>query len=240
MNSSSSSEPMSYYDSIGLLALCDAIDSVEGIPFRAAAPPRLPTEPVNNGRLNMALPGPYPPLSGPTSSKASYPQHPLLTHVPPPATATSLGTMSYAQSQRTAFQQFSATSTRNDGVPPTLLSQRAGQAPGTLLGRGAADVYGGYPAPPGAGSGPGGPGNSYSASAPPRASGAPRVPQASSSASPAPASGTSGQYRQEECPHCGRLFKGPKASTHKQQHIRRLHPNDYTPKRGGKKRIPDL
>lgn len=47
-------------------------------------------------------------------------------------------------------------------------------------------------------------------------------------------------YKVEECPICGRNFKGPKASTHKQQHIRRLHPEDYTPKRGGKKRLaPD-
>ena len=41
----------------------------------------------------------------------------------------------------------------------------------------------------------------------------------------------------EECHICGRCFKGPKASTHKQQHIRRLHPDDYIPKRGGKKRV---
>lgn len=45
------------------------------------------------------------------------------------------------------------------------------------------------------------------------------------------------QYKTEECPICGRHFKGPKASTHKQQHIRRLHPEDYIPKRGGKKRV---
>lgn len=45
-----------------------------------------------------------------------------------------------------------------------------------------------------------------------------------------------GGYKVEECHICGRKFKGPKASTHKQQHIRRLHPEDYTPKRGGKKR----
>jgi hypothetical protein len=46
-----------------------------------------------------------------------------------------------------------------------------------------------------------------------------------------------GQYKSEDCPICGRNFKGPKASTHKQQHIRRLHPEDYIPKRGGKKRV---
>ena len=46
-----------------------------------------------------------------------------------------------------------------------------------------------------------------------------------------------GGYKVEECHICGRNFKGPKASTHKQQHIRRLHPDDYTPKRGGKKRV---
>lgn len=44
-------------------------------------------------------------------------------------------------------------------------------------------------------------------------------------------------YKIEECPVCGRAFKGPKASTHRQQHIRRLHPQDYIPKRGGKKRV---
>lgn len=46
-----------------------------------------------------------------------------------------------------------------------------------------------------------------------------------------------GGFKVEECHICGRNFKGPKASTHKQQHIRRLHPEDYTPKRGGKKRV---
>lgn len=44
-------------------------------------------------------------------------------------------------------------------------------------------------------------------------------------------------FKVEQCPICFRNFKGPKASTHKQQHIRRLHPEDYTPKRGGKKRL---
>lgn len=44
-------------------------------------------------------------------------------------------------------------------------------------------------------------------------------------------------FKVEECPVCGRNFKGPKASTHRQQHIRRLHPEDYIPKRGGKKRV---
>lgn len=44
------------------------------------------------------------------------------------------------------------------------------------------------------------------------------------------------QYKTEECNICGRPFKGPKASTHKQQHIRRLHPESYMPKRGGKKK----
>ncbi|KAF5103644.1 hypothetical protein D0Z03_000116 [Geotrichum reessii] len=44
-------------------------------------------------------------------------------------------------------------------------------------------------------------------------------------------------FKVEECHICGRCFKGPKASTHKQQHIRRLHPDDYIPKRGGKKRV---
>ncbi|KAK9235959.1 hypothetical protein V1525DRAFT_238160 [Lipomyces kononenkoae] len=44
------------------------------------------------------------------------------------------------------------------------------------------------------------------------------------------------ELRSEECHICGRIFRGPKSSTHKQQHIRRLHPDDYQPKRGGKKR----
>ncbi|ANB14368.1 hypothetical protein AWJ20_5339 [Sugiyamaella lignohabitans] len=46
-----------------------------------------------------------------------------------------------------------------------------------------------------------------------------------------------GHYKTEECPVCLRTFKGPKASTHKQQHVRRLHFDQYTPKRGGKKKI---
>ncbi|KAK7206001.1 hypothetical protein BZA70DRAFT_267102 [Myxozyma melibiosi] len=44
------------------------------------------------------------------------------------------------------------------------------------------------------------------------------------------------EHRSEECHICGRIFRGAKSSTHKQQHIRRLHPDDYQPKRGGKKR----
>lgn len=70
------------------------------------------------------------------------------------------------------------------------------------------------------------------------------IPGGAAGADPAAVGGTPprpplmvGGFKVEECHICGRSFKGPKASTHKQQHIRRLHPEDYTPKRGGKKRV---
>lgn len=50
-----------------------------------------------------------------------------------------------------------------------------------------------------------------------------------------PLDSSQSQFRVEVCQICGRDFKGRKAATHKQQHIRRLHPAEYTPKRGGKK-----
>lgn len=37
----------------------------------------------------------------------------------------------------------------------------------------------------------------------------------------------------EECEYCKRIFRGPKSSTHKQQHIKRLHPDAYVRKKGG-------
>ncbi|KAK9455024.1 hypothetical protein V1511DRAFT_487898 [Dipodascopsis uninucleata] len=60
------------------------------------------------------------------------------------------------------------------------------------------------------------------------------------SARPSSSSQIPPELRSEDCHICGRNFKGPKASTHKQQHIRRLHPDDYIPKRGGKKRALPL
>ncbi|KAK9476880.1 hypothetical protein V1514DRAFT_344273 [Lipomyces japonicus] len=60
-------------------------------------------------------------------------------------------------------------------------------------------------------------------------------PSTSSSSSSVPP-----EHRQEICHICGRVFKGAKSSTHKQQHIRRLHPDHYQPKRGGKKRAMSL
>ncbi|CCH44480.1 hypothetical protein BN7_4044 [Wickerhamomyces ciferrii] len=38
---------------------------------------------------------------------------------------------------------------------------------------------------------------------------------------------------EEICEHCQRIFRGPKSSTHKQQHIKRIHPEDYVRKKGG-------
>ncbi len=40
----------------------------------------------------------------------------------------------------------------------------------------------------------------------------------------------------EECEFCHRIFRGPKSSTHKQQHIKRIHPDSYVRKKGGIKR----
>ncbi|KAG5373251.1 hypothetical protein CJU90_0937 [Yarrowia sp. C11] len=77
------------------------------------------------------------------------------------------------------------------------------------------------------------PGNTSSGSATPRHSSAHKSGRISTAMHPDPKQ----QYKTEECNICGRPFKGPKASTHKQQHIRRLHPESYMPKRGGKKKV---
>lgn len=78
------------------------------------------------------------------------------------------------------------------------------------------------------------PGNTSSGSATPRHSAsAHKSGRISTAMHPDPKQ----QYKTEECNICGRPFKGPKASTHKQQHIRRLHPESYMPKRGGKKKV---
>ena len=218
---STSHETPTYYDSVGLLALCDAIAAVEGVPYRPVAPPQAPAAVYASGRLYVPLPGPYPPVSA-VASRPGYAQHPLLSHVPPSATTSSSGTMSYAQSQRSSYAQFPGGQRAVDSIPATLQAQRPGQTHGTVLGRSEGQYN--YVSQAG---------HSMQPSAVPRPAG----PGSSASVSPVPGHGVS-SYRQEECPHCGRLFKGPKASTHKQQHIRRLHPNEYTPKRGGKKRIP--
>ncbi|KAH3674640.1 hypothetical protein WICMUC_003186 [Wickerhamomyces mucosus] len=39
----------------------------------------------------------------------------------------------------------------------------------------------------------------------------------------------------ENCLYCSRIFKGPKASTHKQQHIKKLHPTMYIRKKSGRR-----
>lgn len=63
-------------------------------------------------------------------------------------------------------------------------------------------------------------------------------PSFSNGGSPSPGSDLTmlgSEYTVESCQICGRAFKGAKAGTHKQQHIRRLHPTEYIPKRGGKR-----
>ncbi|KAK9447191.1 uncharacterized protein V1518DRAFT_421594 [Limtongia smithiae] len=92
-----------------------------------------------------------------------------------------------------------------------------------------------------------GPGNPHAPVAVPRSPALPSLAgsavtaaaASTSAASPAASSTTAAippEHRSEECHICGRIFRGPKSSTHKQQHIRRLHPDEYQPKRGGKKR----
>lgn len=47
---------------------------------------------------------------------------------------------------------------------------------------------------------------------------------------------TSDDGTQEVCEYCERVFRGPKSSTHKQQHIKRIHPDFYYRKKGGVKK----
>ena len=273
----------SYYDSVGLLAICDSIDAVNGIPFEPEAK-RSTTPPVDEHTEDKAEPGPV------TASGEPL-EHALLAHVPVTGVLSPVGSIPYTEHQRVAYAQLATAgqlpgplpahtvggvrpnvpvahnlngSTRRTSKPVEQYEYEAyGDHP---------DAYEPYPDAPaaqphpianqitgldikdehpvddqaevlkriallqGAAAANSVAGtlsgiNSASASASPGVA-SPIPTRAATPASPADAS----QYRVEVCQICGRDFKGRKAATHKQQHIRRLHPAEYTPKRGGKKR----
>jgi hypothetical protein len=228
----------SYYDAIGLLAICDAIESSEGIPLTSFKDPNkrpAGTDPEPDG--SGGPPYKYPPDPPKTyNDQNGQVRHGYLAHSPASLVSSPSGQYSYAK-QRTQGH--------DSGIPPNLLPRQAGQPTGTVLARGtggtvdlqSASLTGaripGYGTP--------GSGATTAASTPLQT---PVRPATSRSLPLTPASGGStaspGAVKSEDCPICGRNFKGPKASTHKQQHIRRLHPESYIPKRGGKKRtLPD-
>lgn len=214
----------SYYESVGLLALCDAVDSELGVPFNPEGPPKvIPLSPSLRGRPRIQLPGPYPPVSFSQTTKG-FPQHAYLSHLPLTVSTTSSGTMSFSEEQRAAFNQIQSQRAA-DGISSTPVSgPRVSQpVPTDRVTAPAAPIS-----------------VSQSQQQPtPQASPAIAVPNHRPSLQQVSSiQSDSHGFRVEECPICNRVFRGPKASTHKQQHIRRLHPDRYTPKRGGKKRIP--
>lgn len=254
----------SYYEAIGLLAICDAIDSVEGVPltsFQQQDPPKpqLPAslKPADRSNIQKAeskntasgaqpvvykygAPYPYPPPAPPGYTDSSgfvqhpYLSHPLTGHPMPPPPMTAYG---YPPNQPPPYPVMYP-QPGFGGPPPAVPAFPAPGTPGTPGGLQRRPSYNNnIPA----GTSPAGPtvhptGNTTPGGAIPSAL---ATPAATISANrPRSDSVLSDSiYKSEDCPVCGRNFKGPKASTHKQQHIRRLHPEDYTPKRGGKKRI---
>lgn len=218
-----------YYDAIGLLALCDAIDNIEGIPFKPAGSVKLLSSSTTGQRLAVSLPGPYPPVSVPVTSKGGFNPHPYLNHVPVTATGSTRGTLPYVQAQRAAFSQLAPNQRPDVRSAGTLTSgPAAGSAPAAA--RGTSGTPGAFQTSTGAAAANIGTIRPTQQSA--------QQYGTSQHSSQSPAASQNRGYRVEECPICGREFKGPKASTHRQQHIRRLHPDNYTPKRGGKKKHP--
>lgn len=280
----------SYYDSVGLLAICDAIESVEGIPLsslpspfeipksaRSASSKDTATQiddhsgpPNSNSQTPNADPGsandneahvpsdlvapsyPYPPSissrerrTSATNTKARKLSLPLIpynhTEGPGPESKRSYP-MIYAQSLQYQHQDDSST----EGAPYSFLSaQLSATTPSKQYAvNKAADAFAQKKRE-----------QQRSRKLSSSLAELPAMmldnkmshmsitskPVAAPSPIPIPENGRSpvmiGGFKVEECHICGRNFKGPKASTHKQQHIRRLHPEDYTPKRGGKKRV---
>jgi hypothetical protein len=254
----------SYYEAIGLLAICDAIESVEGVPLSTyqsseTPKPQLPASLRSTEKLNgtkdhvkrvigsrYSAPYPYPPPAPPGfTDNTGLVQHPYLSHplsgqpVPPtglgPQAPPAYGYQPNQQPYPTVYPSpghgFQA---GYGGGSPFPAPGTPGTPARLALPSSTTPLIGGQVS-----------GHAHNvATASPNTTSIPR-PETSTPSSNAstPArsdsfsSDANAIYRSEDCPICGRNFKGPKASTHKQQHIRRLHPEDYTPKRGGKKRI---
>ncbi|ODV92008.1 hypothetical protein CANCADRAFT_80963 [Tortispora caseinolytica NRRL Y-17796] len=179
----------------GLLAICDAIDAVEGVRF-----PRYQT---------TQLPPPHSIISGSAYFDTRD------SRLPP------------IDPRFLPDQRNTAPATTEE--PPSLSSSISSLASSTMSSY-SANSPSNYPSGT----------SNNAATAPAKAEEHPKPPPRTTSShggrtSTNTSNGTQ-VYRSEECHICGRIFKGPKSSTHKQQHIRRLHPDDYIPKRGGKKR----
>lgn len=286
----------SYYDSVGLLAICDAIESVEGIPLSSlpspfeisksarsapkdtaqidhSAPPNSNSQTPNAdpGSANdneahvpsdlVAPPYPYPPFissrerrTSATNTKTRKLSLPLIpyNHVEASGPESKRSyPMIYAQSlqyqhQDAARKGDDSSAAAAEGVPYSFLSaQLSATTPSKQYAvNKAADAFAQKKRE-----------QQRSRKLSSSLAELPAMmldnkmshmsinskPVAVPSPIPIPENGRPpvmiGGFKVEECHICGRNFKGPKASTHKQQHIRRLHPEDYTPKRGGKKRV---
>lgn len=221
----------SYYDVIGLLIVRDKMESVEGVPLEAFAKHPIYSKKSilsngSNSGLKMDIPlKSYPPAAPSEDADledAPVKYHGILDHSP---MSSSIG--SYSKEL----------STYKSGMLPMPAGgfpfhQINGPAEGDTSGPGMAGV-------------PNAPGNA------PNTSG--HHPSGISTTGSIPPKNLQGnqqrlftkparvvtkhdpsKYPIEVCPICSRPFPGPKAATHKQQHIRRLHPADYRPKKGGK------
>lgn len=289
----------SYYDSIGLLAICDAIDSVDGIPFYPKEPPKMLPEVHRSTTVVPAFPAVQ------ARGKTLPPQHTFLSHIPVTGVLSPVGSIPYEEEQRVAISQLSTAGQLPPlppqhtigGVRPNIpvahnLHGKSGSRSSADLAHGIVDqdptfrslgsipshsnspsISGVSGAPPGIASGMSPRVSVASGSvsvsprlppplplhadvrpdavpmrqfspdaASPESIGSPSLVRTSypsvNSASPAPLvehSVLGSEFSVESCQICGREFKGAKASTHKQQHIRRLHPTEYIPKRGGKR-----
>lgn len=245
----------SYYDTIGLLAICDAIESVEGVKIANFAVP------LNHGHNSPIISKgpPYPAVpsvhNGFNRQTATTPAHGFLSHAPAYLSGDNGPSIQPPQGGPNGHYPVPAPGAPGHdfpNLPPNLLPRQA-TAQGVLLGRGD-NTYGSAAAavlPVHGGVSPVPHVNSSPRVAVPPHQPQPQVPRITppqhQSMSPQQpprnqnyrqsAAAGSKAYKREQCPICNRIFEGPKASTHKQQHIRRLHPQDYMPKRGGKKRV---
>uniref|UniRef100_A0A060TBM8 ARAD1D33220p n=1 Tax=Blastobotrys adeninivorans TaxID=409370 RepID=A0A060TBM8_BLAAD len=244
-----STQPQTYNDALAVLAVCDAMSSLD--PSAALTSlPKAKHDPVLwslNNKDEEWLINTKPKISIGSELTPEYPPPPPADYAEPFAAHLFLGSGVTAPSGHLTA---TARMAQNNGpiyAPGPSLSQ-PGTLPPNLTSVAARELAGLAPAPgAGGSSGAGGangaaPGQTVTPATPAAGVNAqrPRIQRADPNAGTRhstvqPSPGV--VYKTEECPVCGRHFKGPKAATHKQQHIRRLHPQDYIPKRGGKKRV---
>lgn len=216
----------SYYDVIGLLVVRDSVDSVEGIPLEAFSKHPIYSKgsilsPNASSTTKTKSPiKKYPPLLSDENKSAQLNRkyHGLLDHSPiSPNVSTYSQELSFKTNLVPAPDAPHYGSAGNVAAPPQVPG--AGPLAPTPLQHHHSNI----PVPPA----PSADGTSSSRS----------LPIAASASSSSSATKDSGKYTVEICPICQRHFPGAKAATHKQQHIRRLHPEHYRPKKGGKRRV---